>query len=545
MTPLKQVRLPVSKSLCIRKLVYDFLNNGRVGEIPDEAPADVEVVHDALEVIASALKRRSSETEMNANVSFGVESEKSAAEESKLGHTVESEELSKAKPVVIDVHDCGAAYRFLMAVLAVTPGQWLLTGTERLLQRPIEELVEALRSIGAEIQWYSCIDVPWHVYTTNVDEIFCRDAKFCVSTNNGEMVSRGDARPCVSTNAKQGWLIHGKNLHASDLTIDCHRSGQFASALLLIGGKIGLKNLRILPENPSSLSYIEMTKAVVKGSVTLDEKYLADWSAAVYWYAHLLLSRGHKSSVWATESGGVTYTDLSNSVTVPASCGISKDFDAQQSYKLLHLDMNSIQSDAVIACWFADWGIESRQEDDGVIISYKENLIKPQETIELDMSQNLDLVPVLACMACLWPKKMIFNGVANLKFKESDRLQIIQEQLSAFADIELKAYKGVVDNQLVINPRRDEWSCVSATNYDANSGRDSMQCVSINCSNANDLNCPDADFVFDAHNDHRFVMGFSLFALKGMVYIKGFDSVKKSYPDFHAEGVVGGTDIVG
>ena len=444
----QQVQLPVSKSLYIRKLIFDFGRLHRLNDIPSDAPSDVCVVHCALRLV----------------------------QESKNGESL-------SEPVLIDVHDCGAAYRFLMALLAVTPGQWLLTGTGRLLQRPIEELVQCLQSIGADIQWISDDD--------NV--VSCRDALQHVSTTNGDEILGGDALQHVSTNGKSGcWLIHGKTLHASGLTIDCTRSGQFASALLLIGDKIGLRNLHILPENPPSLSYIEMTKAVVNGSVKLEDVHLADWSAAVYWYAYLLLSA------------------------------------SSASYKLLHLDLSSIQSDAVIARWFADWGIESRQEEDGVVITYKESLIKPQEMIELDMSQNLDLVPVLACMACLWPKKMVLNGVANLKYKESNRLQIIQEQLSAFADIKLNTYNGIVDNQLVVNPRRDR-ACP----------------VSTICSNANDPNCTGVDFVFDAHNDHRFVMGFSLFALCGDVCIKGFGCVRKSYPNFHAEGVIAGTDVLG
>ncbi len=414
----ENIRLPISKSLYIRKLIYEFVEKNHVGCIPSESPSDVQVVHEALVAVSNS--QNSGET--------------------------------ASCPVVVDVYDCGAAYRFLMAVLAVTPGQWLLTGTERMLQRPIEELVKCLRSIGADIQW-------------------------C-----------GDGACTVFTNVKSGyWLIHGKPLHASDLTVDCHRSGQFASALLLIGGKIGLKNLHILPENPPSLSYIDMTKAVVNGSVNLANGLLADWSAAVYWYARMLLER-------------------------------------QGAYSLSHLDLESIQPDSVLAKWFAQWGVESRQVIGEVVISFNERIVKHQEVVELDMSQNPDLVPVLACMACLWPQKMVFNGVSNLKYKESDRLKIIPEQLSPFATIALNSYNGIEDNQLMVDPI---------------SGRDGACTVSTN-----DMK-NDVDFVFDAHNDHRFVMGFSLFALRGKVQIKGFDSVKKSYPNFNAEGVVTGADIVG
>ncbi|MBO4654692.1 MAG: hypothetical protein J5644_04020 [Bacteroidales bacterium] len=471
---MKNVQLPVSKSLYIRKLIYDFLYNDRIGAIPSDSPEDVRVVHHCLTCISQ-------------DAEGGAE---------------------QREPQRIDVRDCGAAYRFLMAVLAVTPGQWLLTGNPRLMQRPIEELVQSLRSVGAEIQWCSCRDVPWR----------------------------------VSTNAKYNscWQIHGKPLHASELTIDCTRSGQFASALLLISDKIGLKNLNILPENPSSSAYIAMTKSIMAGEADLNPMSMGDWSAAVYWYARLLLSQCH----W--------HSKRNNDAVSEAAPAFNADV-FPCSYKLMNLDLDSLQADAVIARWFAQWGVVSRQEKDGVVIKFKEILDCQKNTldfgnenasqneeveldksadfqgnvIELDMSQNLDLVPVLACMACLWPKKMVFNGVANLKYKESDRLKIIQEQLSSFAKIDIKSHSGIPDNQLVINP-----ICC----------RDVPWRVSTNdhCSNI-----PPRIFSFDAHNDHRFVMGFSLFALKGKVQIKGFDCVRKSYPDFKAEGVVAWTDMVG
>lgn len=501
---MKKVQLPVSKSLYIRKLIYDFLKYHRLDDIEAGFPEDVRIVHDSLFRIQKA------ETEQNPT----------------------------GEAVRIDVRDCGAAYRFLMAVLAVTPGQWLLTGTPRLLQRPIDELVQVLRSIGAEIQWCSrrdainCVSNGGGVYP-------CIDIRPCVSSDNSESSGR-DAINRVSVNENGGcWQIHGKPLHADELTIDCTRSGQFASALWLISEKIGLKKLHVLPENPSSAAYIAMTETIMKGKADLDAKRLGDWSAAVYWYARLLLE-GQRCGVQSSQSSSDT-----------VSC------DAPASYKLLHLDLQSLQSDAIIAQWFSQWGIVSRQEEDGVVIEFKEffdcqkntitsgneNDFQNEESkldktdfqvdvIELDMSQNLDLVPVLACMACLWPKKMIFNGVSNLKYKESNRLQIIQEQLSSFAIIEIKSYNGIPDNQLVINPIYcEDMPCRVYTNNDAIPHRDAMNCVSTNDDRSN---ISPRIFSFNAHNDHRFVMGFSLFALRGKVQIKDFDCVRKSYPDFKA-----------
>ena len=96
-------------------------------------------------------------------------------------------------------------------------------------------------------------------------------------------------------------------------------------------------------------------------------------------------------------------------------------------------------------------------------------------------------------------------------------MQIIQEQLSSFSKIEIKSYNGILDNQLIICP----------------------------IDTHNSYYIPSREFSFNACYDHRFVMGFSLFSLKGKVQIKDFDCVRKSYPNFKAEGVVAGTDMVG
>ena len=58
-----------------------------------------------------------------------------------------------ALPPTIDIMAAGTAMRFLTAYLAVTPGTHLITGTERMRQRPIRLLVDALRQLGADIEY--------------------------------------------------------------------------------------------------------------------------------------------------------------------------------------------------------------------------------------------------------------------------------------------------------------------------------------------------------------------------------------------------------
>ena len=72
-------------------------------------------------------------------------------------HVIPSREASvsmpKNAPQTIDIADCGTAARFLTTCLACHEGDWLLTGTERMKQRPMAPLVDTLQTLGADIQY--------------------------------------------------------------------------------------------------------------------------------------------------------------------------------------------------------------------------------------------------------------------------------------------------------------------------------------------------------------------------------------------------------
>ncbi|MDR0368033.1 MAG: 3-phosphoshikimate 1-carboxyvinyltransferase, partial [Bacteroidales bacterium] len=57
------------------------------------------------------------------------------------------------KPLVLHCRNCGTAYRFLCAYLACKQGLWILEGSERMQQRPIQALADALVDAGAEIDY--------------------------------------------------------------------------------------------------------------------------------------------------------------------------------------------------------------------------------------------------------------------------------------------------------------------------------------------------------------------------------------------------------
>ena len=193
-----QLSLPLSKSVRARELVLDALN-GREIEIEDE--------NDDIFVLSRAL--------YNAQLSG----------------------------IILDLKASGTALRFMTAYCAVTEGEWVLSGTERLCERPIRPLVDALRGMGAEIEYVE----------------------------------------------KEGFAplrIVGGKLKGGRVRLDASLSSQFASALMLISDKVD-GGIEIEYEGDvASQSYIRLTENVI-------EKYRSgvrysgerDWSSATVWYA--------------------------------------------------------------------------------------------------------------------------------------------------------------------------------------------------------------------------------------------------------------------
>ncbi len=207
---------------------------------------------------------------------------------------------------VIDIADCGTAARFLTTFLACREGEWILTGTERMKQRPVAPLVEALRGLGSDIQY--------------VEKDKCLPLR-----------------------------IVGKPIEGGKVQIEMHQSSQFASSLLLAAPMWaqGLE-MELLGEL-SSLPYLEMTLTMMRhfGAdverngrtiVVRPKPYQsksftveADWSAASYWYEMAALSD---------------------------ECEI----------RLRGLSLPSIQGDAVIVDWMKQFGVGTFVEKEAIIL---------------------------------------------------------------------------------------------------------------------------------------------------------------------------------
>lgn len=171
--------------------------------------------------------------------------------------------VSATKQSIINCEDAGTVARFLLTYLANKTGIWQLTGTERLCQRPMAPLIDALRHLGADIV--------------------------------------GDTLPL---------RITGKPIKGGSVTLDASQSSQFASSLLLAAPTWEQGLQLTLKGNPVSMPYLEMTIKMMEyygiqviredNTITVPHQSYQprpfvvspDWSAASYWYEMMALSDG-------------------------------------------------------------------------------------------------------------------------------------------------------------------------------------------------------------------------------------------------------------
>jgi 3-phosphoshikimate 1-carboxyvinyltransferase len=211
-------------------------------------------------------------------------------------------------PLNLDTHNAGTVFRFLTAFLSQKSGKYLLTGFERMKQRPVGKLVDALRLLGANIR-----------YTE-----------------------------------KEGFpplLIEGNHLVSKDIEINAGSSSQFISALMLIAPHLP-QGLRILLKGKTvSRSYIDMTAALMKNfgiEVHSDDKLIeikpgnydikpfkveSDWSSAAFWYQMVA-------------------------------------FLPQAEVFLPGLEKNSLQGDRFLADVFSALGVKTEYLDGSIFISH-------------------------------------------------------------------------------------------------------------------------------------------------------------------------------
>jgi 3-phosphoshikimate 1-carboxyvinyltransferase len=280
------------------------------------------------------------------------------------------QKLLKSTDSIINAEDAGTAFRFLTAFLSQKSREYFLTGTDRMRQRPIGILVEALRKLGADISY-------------------------------------------VEKDGYPPLRIHGKKLTAREIEIDGSVSSQFISALLMIAPTIqGGIQLNIQGEI-SSKPYIDMTLRLMKefgvnsewnGSRILvkEQRYRpkdfiveADWSAASYWYEMAALSE-------------------------------------EADISLIGLKKDSIQGDVVIADIMTRFGVQTDYVGDRIRI-WKKSQSLPK-LFSYDFKSCPDLFQTMAATCAALNIQTDIRGVENVRIKETDRIEAIETELKKIRD---------------------------------------------------------------------------------------------------------------
>ncbi|MDR1380275.1 MAG: 3-phosphoshikimate 1-carboxyvinyltransferase [Tannerella sp.] len=273
---------------------------------------------------------------------------------------------------VIDVGAAGTAMRFLTALLSVKSGTRTITGTERMKNRPVKLLVDALRSLGAGIEY-----------------------------------AGKDGFPPLQ--------IEGRTLPGGTVSLDGGVSSQYISALLMIAPLMAGGMRLHLTGNIISRPYINLTIqlmrqfgvsvsgegqtfAVPPGQYSAPENFTVeqDWSAASYWYATIALC---------------------------------KSGDARIS--LPGLLPGSLQGDASIAALFDRLGVQTAFTSSGVTLVKKE-MAANSAPLTFDFVSMPDMAQTAAVTCTMLGIPFRFNGLQSLRIKETDRLEALRTELGKF-----------------------------------------------------------------------------------------------------------------
>lgn len=275
--------------------------------------------------------------------------------------------LLQSKDEVRDAGPAGTTFRFLTAYLALQPGTQILTGTERMKQRPIGVLVEALRSLGANIEYLENEGYP--------------------PLKIGEAASLG------------------KN---NQLSISAGTSSQYISALLMIAPVLPNGLELTLEGNIVSRSYIEMTLGLMKHfGVT------AVWEENTIKVAH----QPYKGRDFTVEA------DWSAASYHYALAAFADELDLQ----LDGLFAESTQGDAALVPIMEQFGIQSTFNETGVRLtkSGKETPLM----FEWDFILCPDIAQTMAVICAGLGVQGLFSGLETLSIKETDRIKALQVEL--------------------------------------------------------------------------------------------------------------------
>ena len=311
--------------------------------------------------------------------------------------TVFLQQILKSDASVLDAGAGGTTYRFLTAYLSTQVGrEVVLTGTERMQQRPIKILVEALRKLGADIEYVNNEDYP-------------------------------------------PLKIKGKKLKGGKISLPADTSSQFITALLLIAPTLEQGLTLELIGTIVSIPYIKMTLNIMSyfgiQSTFTDNVILVksgtyqpkpffiegDWSAASYFYAIAAMSE-------------------------------------HAEIQLNGLTTQQIQGDSVIAKIAEKFGVQTTYNNNSAVLKKVPNHKQPS-FLEYDFLECPDLAQTVLTFCAALKSTVHCSGLQTLRIKETDRIAALDTELMKLGLATLKEIKEnkwtlnpiIIENKLLDN----------------------------------------------------------------------------------------------
>lgn len=326
----------------------------------------------------------------------------------------------------LNAGDSGTTARFALGLAALCDEACYVDGSERMRQRPMADMVDALRDLGCELS-----------------------------------TEAGSALPIT---------VKGKPLKTDKITLNCSKSSQYLSALLMVAPLLpqGL-TITVSGGNLVSQSYVNLTLAVMRafGVKVSDDNFVYK------------VPGGQKYQ----PGDYLVEVDATQASYFWAAAAIAKG-----AVLVRDISLNTCQGDIIFLELLEEMGCEVNTRTNGLEVSCY-NRLKP---LNADLSQTPDIVPTLAVVAAFAEGESVFCNVENLRYKESDRLDAVIDGLNVMG-IEAR----FADNNLYIQGGQPKGGTIKT------------------------------------YNDHRIAMSFAVAGLgvSGQV-IEDPQCVAKSFPAF-------------
>lgn len=285
---------------------------------------------------------------------------------------------------VISVGESGTAMRFMLAYLCAKPctEDIRLEGEGRQHQRPIAPLVDALRSLGARIDY-------------------------------------------IEQEGYPPLLIHPCRLTAQSIELDASESSQYLSALLLIAPLVTGEQeykIKLLKEgNLASAPYVEITRSCMR-----QEGFIWQQTGDVFSYTSEETKSTERLEDMFVEGDwtAVSYVYLLSLLSQYSGVG------STSSLYVKNMSLPSIQGDCQVLVDIARrLGVDTERDSKGIrLISHRGRLLP--SNMELDCYDTPDLVPTLVAMLLTLKIPFTLRRVAHLRLKESDRLMALVQECS-------------------------------------------------------------------------------------------------------------------